>query len=44
MKRTDVYDELQPIQGIYTPLHLGSIDLVHPYTNYVVADLQHMML
>ncbi|OQE71143.1 hypothetical protein PENNAL_c0111G10958 [Penicillium nalgiovense] len=27
-----VYARLRPIQGIYIPLYLGSIDLAHPYS------------
>ncbi|CAG8918298.1 unnamed protein product [Penicillium salamii] len=39
-----VYDRLRPIQGIYVPLHLGSIDLVHPFSYDGIAYLEHMML
>jgi hypothetical protein len=39
-----VYDKLRPIQGIYIPLHLGSIDLAHPYSYDGIAYLEHMML
>lgn len=39
-----VYDRLRPIQGIYVPLHLGSIDLAHPYSYDGIAYLEHMML
>ncbi|KAJ5117549.1 hypothetical protein N7448_011181 [Penicillium atrosanguineum] len=38
------YNSLQPIQGIYVPLHLGSIDLVHPFSYDGIAYLEHMML
>ncbi|KAJ5865145.1 uncharacterized protein N7529_007061 [Penicillium soppii] len=39
-----VYARLRPIQGIYIPLHLGSIDLAHPYSYDGIAYLKHMML
>ncbi|KGO73162.1 hypothetical protein PITC_003490 [Penicillium italicum] len=39
-----VYTRLRPIQGIYVPLYLGSIDLVHPYSYDGIAYLEHMML
>ncbi|KAJ5230961.1 hypothetical protein N7489_011669 [Penicillium chrysogenum] len=39
-----VYDRLRPIQGIYIPLYLGSIDLAHPYSYDGIAYLEHMML
>jgi hypothetical protein len=39
-----VYNSLRRIQGIYVPLHLGSIDLVHPYSYDGIAYLEHMML
>jgi tRNA A-37 threonylcarbamoyl transferase component Bud32 len=39
-----VYANLRPIQGIYIPLYLGSIDLVHPYSYDGIAYLKHMML
>lgn len=39
-----VYDRLRPIQGIYIPFHLGSIDLTHPYSYDGIAYLEHMML
>ncbi|KAJ5787736.1 hypothetical protein N7457_002726 [Penicillium paradoxum] len=39
-----VYNSLRPIQGIYVPLYLGSIDLVHPYSYDGIAYLEHMML
>lgn len=39
-----VYDKLHPIQGIYIPLYLGSIELAHPYSYDGIAYLQHMML
>lgn len=38
------YNRLRPIQGIYVPLYLGSIDLVHPYSYDGIAYLKHMML
>ena len=39
-----VYDKLRPIQGIYIPFYLGSIDLAHPYSYDGIAYLEHMML
>ena len=39
-----IYNRLTPIQGVYVPLHLGSIDLVHPYSYDGIAYLEHMML
>lgn len=39
-----VYDRLRPIQGIHIPLHLGSFDLIHPYSYDGIANLEHMML
>ncbi|OQD73884.1 hypothetical protein PENDEC_c013G04148 [Penicillium decumbens] len=39
-----VYDKPRPIQGMYIPLYLGSIDLVHPYSYDGIANLEHMML
>lgn len=39
-----VYDSLRPIQGIYVPLHLGTINLTHPYSYDGIAYLEHMML
>lgn len=38
------YNSLRPIQGIYVPLHLGSIDPIHPYSYDGIAYLEHMML
>jgi hypothetical protein len=39
-----VYQRLYPIQGIYIPLYLGSINLKTPYIYDGIADLVHMML
>lgn len=39
-----MYDRLRPIQGIYIPLHLGSIDLAHSYSYDGIAYLEHIML
>ncbi|KAK5790631.1 hypothetical protein VI817_007918 [Penicillium citrinum] len=39
-----IYNRLTSIQGVYVPLHLGSIDLVHPYSYDGIAYLEHMML
>ena len=38
------YSRLRPIQGIYIPLYLGSIDLAHPYSYGGIAYIEHMML
>ena len=42
--KATVYDRLRIIQGRYIPFHLGSIDLVHPYSYDRAAYLKHMML
>ncbi|PWY88320.1 hypothetical protein BO70DRAFT_359760 [Aspergillus heteromorphus CBS 117.55] len=39
-----VYHKLRSLQGICIPLHLGTIELVHPYSYDGIAYLKHMML
>lgn len=39
-----VYDKLRPIQGIYIPFYLRSIDLAHPYSYDGIAYLEYMIL
>ncbi|KAF2752666.1 hypothetical protein EJ05DRAFT_490738 [Pseudovirgaria hyperparasitica] len=38
-----VYGRLRSIQGEHVPVHLGNIDLTHPYNYDGIAELTHMM-
>ncbi|OAL42629.1 hypothetical protein IQ07DRAFT_637603 [Pyrenochaeta sp. DS3sAY3a] len=38
-----IYDRLRPVQGIYVPVCLGSIDLQRPYMYDGIANLVHML-
>jgi hypothetical protein len=38
-----VYERLRPLQGRGIPVHLGSLDLPHPYPYAGYIDLVHMM-
>ncbi|KAL8899380.1 MAG: hypothetical protein Q9192_001597 [Flavoplaca navasiana] len=39
-----IYDRLTSIQGEYIPVHLGSIDLAHPWYDYGGVRVIHMLL
>lgn len=38
-----IYERLRPIQGTHVPVHLGNVDLVHPYFYEGIAEIIHMM-